>query len=111
LNREQATAVYRIFQEALTNILKHAQATRIEVVIRIEAGIFVLTISDNGRGITESEKSDSQSLGLLGMQERAYLLDGMVEIDGFEGKGTVVTVQFPINGSSMDLEQHLNQSV
>jgi PAS domain S-box-containing protein len=97
LNKEQATAVYRIFEEALNNLLNHANATVVEVSTRYETGLFVLTISDNGRGITEGEKSDPQSLGLLEMRERAYLIGGRVDIDGFEGKGTVITVQVPID--------------
>jgi signal transduction histidine kinase len=97
LNQEQATAVYRIFEEALNNILNHAKATVVEVSTRCEAGVFILTISDNGRGITESEKSDPHSLGLLEMRERVYLLGGRVDIDGIEGKGTVITVQVPLD--------------
>lgn len=97
LNQEQATAVYRIFEEALNNILNHAKATVVEVSTRCEAGVFILTISDNGRGITESEKSDPHSLGLLEMRERVYLLGGRVNIDGIEGKGTLITVQVPLD--------------
>jgi signal transduction histidine kinase len=100
LNREQSTAVFRIFQEALTNILRHAQATRVDVAIREETGEIVLTVSDNGRGITEADKSRLQSLGLLGMQERAHLIGGEIDITGVEGKGTVLTVRVPISGRS-----------
>jgi signal transduction histidine kinase len=92
--------VFRIFQEALTNILRHAQATRVDVAIREEAGEIVLTVSDNGRGITEADKSRLQSLGLLGMQERAHLIGGEIDITGVEGKGTVLTVRVPISGRS-----------
>ncbi|HMH44730.1 MAG TPA: ATP-binding protein, partial [Pyrinomonadaceae bacterium] len=101
LNQEQSTAVFRIFQEALTNILRHAQATRVDVAIREEAGEIVLTVSDNGRGITEADKSRLQSLGLLGMQERAHLIGGEIDITGFEGKGTVLTVRVPIGRSKV----------
>jgi PAS domain S-box-containing protein len=96
LNREQATAIFRIFQEALTNILRHAQATRVEVVMKQAAGDFVLTISDNGKGITEAEKSVRSSLGLLGMRERAHLIGGEIDIAGAEGQGTVITLRVPI---------------
>jgi PAS domain S-box-containing protein len=98
LNREQSTAVFRIFQEAMTNILRHAQATRIDITLKQEGGELVLTISDNGKGITEDDKSISQSLGLLGMRERAYLIGGKIDINGAEGKGTVVTVRVPMPG-------------
>jgi PAS domain S-box-containing protein len=95
LNQEQSTAVFRILQEALTNILRHAQATRVDIAIKEEADEFVLTISDNGRGITEDDKSRLQSLGLLGMRERAHLIGGEIDITGIEGQGTVVTVRVP----------------
>jgi signal transduction histidine kinase len=97
LGREQSTAVFRILQEALTNILRHAQATIVDIAIKAEAGEFVLSITDNGRGITENKKSDSQSLGLLGMRERAHLIGGNIDITGSDGKGTVVTVRIPIS--------------
>ncbi len=95
LDREQSTAIFRILQEALTNILRHAQATRVEIAIKEESGEIVLTVSDNGRGITEGEKSRLQSLGLLGMRERAHLIGGEIDIIGVDGGGTVVTVRVP----------------
>jgi signal transduction histidine kinase len=98
LSREQSTAVCRIFQEALTNVLRHAQATRVDITAKKEAGEFVLTISDNGRGITEDELSGVPSLGLLGMRERANLIGGKFQIIGAEGKGTVVTLRVPLSG-------------
>ena len=102
LNREQSTAVFRIFQEALTNVLRHARATKVDTKIEEVGGQFVLTVSDNGRGITEAEKSDALSLGLLGMKERARLVGGEIDIARSEEGGTVITVQLPIalNGGS-----------
>jgi PAS domain S-box-containing protein len=96
LNQEQSTAAFRIFQEALTNILRHAQATRVDVTMAKEAGAFVLTITDNGVGITEDQKAAQSSIGLLGMQERAHLVGGEVEITGIEGGGTTVRVRLPV---------------
>ena len=98
LTEEQSTAVFRIFQEALTNILRHAQATRVDIKIKKDDNYFVLSISDNGKGITEQEKSEQQSLGILGMTERAHLIGAEIDIEGVEGKGTVVTVRIPISG-------------
>ncbi|MET0645068.1 MAG: MEDS domain-containing protein [Pyrinomonadaceae bacterium] len=98
LSREQATAVFRIFQEALTNVLRHARATRVEVALKSEAGGLVLTVSDDGRGITAEELSGSRTLGLLGMRERANLVGGELDIRGEEGRGTTVTVRIPISG-------------
>jgi PAS domain S-box-containing protein len=98
LSWELSTAIFRILQEALTNVLRHAQATNVDISLKEEEGEFVLTIIDNGRGITEKEKSGSQSLGLLGMRERAHLIGGMFNVTGVEGKGTVITVRVPIDG-------------
>jgi signal transduction histidine kinase len=96
LNQEQSTAFFRIFQEALTNILRHAQATRVDVTMVEEDGAFVLTIRDNGRGITEDEKSSQLAIGLLGMRERAHLIGSEIDITGIEGEGTTVTVRLPV---------------
>ena len=96
LNQEQSTEAFRIFQEAMTNILRHAQATRVDVTMVEEAGSFVLTIRDNGKGITEDEKSGQLSIGILGMRERAHLIGGEIDITGVEGEGTAVIVQLPI---------------
>ena len=93
LNQAQATAVFRILQEALTNVLRHAEATRVDIKLEEELGSFVMTISDNGRGITEEEKSAEASLGLLGIRERAELIGGTAEISGVEGSGTTITIR------------------
>lgn len=92
-SQEQATAIFRIFQEALTNILRHANADRIEVTMAQDAGEFSLAISDNGRGITGIEKS---GLGILGMQERVRLVGGTLQIHGWEGAGTTVSIRVPL---------------
>ena len=91
--QDQSTAIFRIFQEAMTNILRHAEATRVDINISEEAGEFVLTISDNGKGITENEIA-GQSLGLLGLHERAHLIGGKITISG--GEGTTITLRIPI---------------
>jgi PAS domain S-box-containing protein len=98
VSREQATALFRIFQEALTNILRHAQATSVAILIEEEAKELILEIKDNGRGITKDESSGSQSLGLVGMRERAQLVGGRLTLTGGAGKGTVLTVRVPLAG-------------
>ncbi len=95
LDKEQSTAIFRILQETLTNVARHANATRVNITLRKKAGNLILEVRDNGRGITESEISNPRSLGLLGMRERALLLGGNVEISGTPGKGTAVTVKIP----------------
>ncbi len=97
LNRDQSTAAFRILQEALTNILRHAQATQVTLSINQTPQEFALTIQDNGRGITPDEKSDVHSLGLLGMKERAHLINAELEITGISTKGTLVSLRIPID--------------
>jgi PAS domain S-box-containing protein len=97
LIQQQSTAVFRICEEALTNVMRHSYATRVEVRLRMDQDDLVLTIRDNGTGITPTEMSDSLSLGLLGMRERAHLIGGEIEIKGIEDEGTVVTARVPIS--------------
>jgi PAS domain S-box-containing protein len=96
LDRGQSTAVFRIFQETLTNVLRHARAGRVDISIDDRAGEFILTVHDDGKGISEGPQTNLFSLGLLGMQERARLLGGTFEIKGAKGKGTTVTVRIPL---------------
>jgi len=96
LDRERSTAAFRIFQELLTNVARHANATRIDVVLRIESGALVLTVEDNGKGIAESAIDDPKSLGLLGMRERVLPFGGSIEIAGARNKGTNVRVSIPL---------------
>lgn len=97
LNREQVIAVFRIFQEALTNILRHSQANLVKVWIEESRGNFVLGIRDNGRGITEEEKNCPRSLGLIGMRERAHLTGGRIRLTGVAGVGTALVLQVPFD--------------
>jgi PAS domain S-box-containing protein len=92
-NHDISTAVFRIFQEILTNVARHAAATKVRAQLSENASELTLIVSDNGRGITEGQKS--QSLGILGMRERAHLFGGVVEIVGASGKGTTITVRIP----------------
>lgn len=97
LHRDCATAVFRIFQELLTNVARHASASRVIVELSAEAEELVLKVNDNGRGITASELADPKSLGLLGMRERALLFGGEVSIYGEEGHGTTATIRVPLH--------------
>jgi signal transduction histidine kinase len=95
LPAEGATAVFRIFQEALTNVARHAQATEVRGLLQSEADHLILQIEDNGRGIRPEALSDKKSLGLLGMRERAAVLGGEVAIAPLQPSGTRVTLRLP----------------
>jgi PAS domain S-box-containing protein len=106
LSTAQSTAIFRIVQEALTNVLRHAQATKVDIKLTEEAGELILTLSDNGRGITEDDKSRPQSLGLLGMQERAHLIGGEIEVTGVPGQGTALVLRVPISKGRHEQNPH-----
>lgn len=95
VDQERTTTLFRICQEALTNVTRYAQATAVHIELDSDEERITLRISDNGRGITEAEQRATNSFGLLGMRERARLLGGTFEIRGEEGKGTTLTVRIP----------------
>ena len=95
LEEETAVAVFRIFQETLTNVARHSTATKITVLLREEDGSLFLEINDNGRGITEDEIQNKESLGLLGMKERALIFGGMLFLSGEPDGGTSVILKIP----------------
>src|SRR6202035_4411607 len=99
IESKASTAMFRIFQETLTNIARHAQATRAEVVLRKQRDWLVLLIRDNGRGFDLADSSLSNSLGLLGMRERAAILGGRMNISSAPGKGTTVTAWIPLRSA------------
>jgi PAS domain S-box-containing protein len=96
LDRDRATAVFRILQEILTNVLRHAKASQVHVAIGQMGGNFILDVRDDGRGIAQDEMVAARSLGLLGMRERALLVGGEVKIQGVPGRGTSVVVTIPL---------------
>lgn len=101
-----STACFRIFQETLTNIIRHAQATRVEVKLAESEGQLVLTVRDNGRGISEKEIVNTRSIGLIGMKERAAQVGGEVFFFGLPGRGTTVTMRVPLPASTTPEELH-----
>lgn len=88
----RATAVFRIVQEALTNIARHANASQVEICMRQEAGHLVIEIYDDGRGITAEEMARRDAFGLLGMKERAEGAGATLTITGRSGAGTLVRI-------------------
>jgi signal transduction histidine kinase len=96
IDRDRSTAAFRIFQELLTNVARHANATRLDVSMRVQDGVLVLEVEDNGKGIDESAMLSPKSLGILGMRERALPFGGDIEIAGARDQGTRVRVSIPL---------------
>jgi signal transduction histidine kinase len=96
LPREQATALFRIFQEILTNILRHAEADSVVVHLEKRDRDLLFQVADNGRGITENQINAPDAFGLLGIRERLYPFGGRVAFDGRPGQGTRVTIHLPM---------------
>jgi signal transduction histidine kinase len=94
-DRTRQLALYRILQEALTNVARHAHAGAVRIGMQKRGRMLTLTIRDNGRGITRQELSNVKSIGLAGMTERARLLGGRLAISGAAGRGTTVKVSIP----------------
>jgi len=100
LEERPSSAIFRIFQELLTNIVRHANASRVSISLRKRRGMLILEVQDNGRGISENEKFKANSFGLLGVRERVALLGGKSSIKGVQGQGTTVTIRIPLPGRS-----------
>ena len=92
---DTAVAIFRIFQETLTNVARHANAKEVQARLAIENGNLTLEVRDNGSGIPREKLQKGRSLGILGMRERATLLGGDLSITGIPGQGTVVRVWIP----------------
>ena len=95
LEANRGLALFRIAQELLTNVMRHAGATMVRLSLTNEGGILLLEVKDNGRGIAEADLVSSESLGIRGIRERAALLEGEVSIQGRRGQGTAVRVRVP----------------
>ncbi len=107
LTPEQNTTLFRILQESLTNIIKHANATFVEVELFVSGQHVTLEIHDNGKGITLSDKHKKTSFGLRGMHERITAFNGWVDINGTPEQGTTVMVSLPKNAINLnEIMQH-----
>lgn len=95
--REVATALFRVLQESLTNVARHAEAKSVRVQLHEENRHLILQISDDGRGITDAELGKAGAFGLMGMRERILPLRGQCEIRGLPGRGTTVRVSVPLD--------------
>ncbi len=97
LDEERSLALYRILQESLNNIVKHAKATKVKVVYKQEGNDILFEVSDNGVGFNIEKSGREDSYGLLGIKERVILLDGSISIDSSPGMGTRISIRFPIS--------------
>lgn len=92
---QQSVALFRILQEALTNVVRHAKATQVTVQVLIEGNRLIMEIVDNGIGFPKNHKVRNDSYGLIGMNERVFLLEGELFIEGKTGEGTIVRIEMP----------------
>jgi PAS domain S-box-containing protein len=96
VSRKLATTVFRVFQETLTNIARHAEASVVQISLLLNETMLALTVRDNGKGISDAQINDSKSIGLMGIRERVRTHKGSVNIIGREGIGTAVVVKIPM---------------
>jgi signal transduction histidine kinase len=95
-------AIFRITQEALTNVARHARATEVAITLRERKDELILEVRDNGRGVEEGDLQRARSFGVLGMQERVSLLGGSFSIQGLPGQGTSLHVRLPSEAGTED---------
>ncbi len=96
LDDAASTAIFRIVQEALTNIARHAQASNVTITLYRINGEVLLTVRDDGRGIAAGDMEKAQSLGLVGMRERVWAMDGDITISADEPTGTRIDIVLPL---------------
>jgi PAS domain S-box-containing protein len=106
VDQDLSTAIFRIFQETLTNVARHAHATNVAVGLKERAERLTLRVRDNGTGIKEEQIFDPKSFGLIGIRERVYPWGGKFSIKGIPGKGTTVVVNVRLGQSKKDIEKN-----
>jgi len=105
IDPDRSTAVFRIFQEALTNVARHANATKVKASLNEEASRIVMRVIDNGKGIEKKQISNPNAFGLIGMRERARFWEGQFRISSTPNRGTTVAVSIPVtNKENIDAE-------
>jgi signal transduction histidine kinase len=95
-----ATGLFRIFQESLTNVARHADATSVNALLGIENGKIRMQIVDNGKGFDQQTIENKKTLGILGMRERAKIMGGEYSIESLHGRGSVIEVKVPISSNT-----------
>lgn len=106
VDREVSITLFRIFQESLTNVVRHAKARKVEASLMEKRGGMELVVRDDGRGITREQVNSPLAFGLIGMRERAGILGGRVKIVGSMKKGTVVIVRIPVAPKERAHDRH-----
>jgi signal transduction histidine kinase len=99
LDLSVSATVFRVFQESMLNVSRHADASRVSISLKASDGSLELAIKDNGRGITEEDIGAPTSFGLMGMRERILAIGGNFEIKGTHNMGTLVSVKVPLKGN------------
>jgi PAS domain S-box-containing protein len=101
LDKERSISVFRILQESLTNVARHADATEVRVMLEKKNGKVVMMVKDNGRGMSKDHLSDSGSFGLIGMKERALSLGGELKIESYKDRGTTIAISVPLTAKNI----------
>jgi signal transduction histidine kinase len=105
LNKDLTTNVFRIFQEILTNVARHAQATHIKVLLEENDGKIILNVRDNGKGITEKQISNPSSFGIMGIRERVNFMGGSFKITGIPKRGSEIAIVVPLDYHPLLMEK------
>jgi two-component system sensor histidine kinase UhpB len=100
IDKEKSTVIFRIFQEAVTNVIRHASASHVYISLNLSHPKLILEVRDNGSGISSEQIKNPRSLGIIGMKERALAVGGEVNIEGIPTKGTTVKVEIPFSSES-----------
>jgi PAS domain S-box-containing protein len=96
LSKELSTNIFRIFQEILTNVMRHARATHVKVLFEKKDGRVIFNVEDNGKGITDKQIFNPSSFGIIGMRERIHAMNGDIRISGAPDKGTSISINIPL---------------
>ena len=95
LNKEIVTSIFRIYQESLTNVIRHSQATSVKSSLVEDLENYILDIQDNGKGFDQKDASNKNTLGLLGMRERSSMISGTLKIESVPSMGTLIVLKVP----------------
>ena len=95
------TGLFRIFQESLTNVARHAGASQVQVSLDLKDQSILLLVKDDGRGFNQDEIATKKTLGILGIRERAVMMNGDYSISSAPGEGTTTTVRVPITATNV----------